>query len=266
MAYNGMFGNLGLALGPLIAGLVNHYSGVESVYIVMGGLNFVGLVLLVQTKAAGTGSSTAKKKGGAASWPRFAILLVAMMLGGVVYRGTTVTLPALFELSGTGLHQFADRLLPWHIAANVLATGLVSLLYLIGMVGQYVGGKVGERFDLRVSYLVFHALTVPTALAMSWLTDLPLVLFAVVHSFFLLGMQPLENTLVARLTPPTMHSSAYGMKFVFTFGVGALAIKLVQVIEGQWSLAAVYPSLGIVSLLLVASIGILIRSTPPLRS
>jgi MFS family permease len=60
MAYNGMFGNLGLALGPLIAGLVNYYSGVENVYIIMGVLNFAGLLLLVQAKAAGTGSSTAK--------------------------------------------------------------------------------------------------------------------------------------------------------------------------------------------------------------
>ena len=49
--------------------------------------------------------------------------------------------------------------------------------------------------------------------------------------FFLLGMQPLENTLVAGLTPVRMRSSAYGMKFILTFGVGAVSVKLIKIVE-----------------------------------
>jgi len=86
------------------------------------------------------------------------------------------------------------------------------------------------------------------------------------HSFFLLGMQPLENTLVAKLTPAWMRSSAYGMKFVLTFGVGALSVKLVTHIEQDWGLSQVFPTLGAVSILLVVMIGLLIISTQQLRS
>lgn len=267
MAYNGMFGNLGLALGPLMAGMVYYFLGASAVYMVLGSMNFFGLVLLLgaQKETVACAITTGKEKV-APTWNSFIILLVAMMLGGIVYRGTTVSLPALFELNGTGLYSMLSEILPWQPTKNVMATTLVSLLYLIGMGGQYAGGWVGERFDLRWSYLVFHALTVPAAFVMFWLVDLPLVLLAVFHSFFLLGMQPVENTLVARLTPPSLHSSAYGMKFVVTFGVGALAVKLVNMVEAHYGIETIFPVLGLFSLLLVVSILFLIRSTRSMRS
>jgi hypothetical protein len=117
-----------------------------------------------------------------------------------------------------------------------------------------------------LSYLVFHLVTIVPAFLMGMATDVPLVLLATLHGFFLLGMQPVENTLVARLTPPSLRSSAYGMKFVLTFGVGALAVKLIKGVELHWGLDAVFPSLGIVSLALVAAIGVLIAFTPKMRS
>lgn len=266
MAYNGMFGNLGLAVGPLMAGLVNWLYGASAVYFVLGGMNFFGLFLLLRAKSVETSAGSTKKVNATASWSSFMILLIAMMLGGVVYRGATVTLPALFELQGSGLYELLRMSLPWNGSKNVMATTLVSLLFLIGMAGQYTGGRIGERYDLRWGYLFFHVLTIPAAFLISITTDIPLILLAVFHGFFLLGMQPIENTLVARLTPPGLHSSAYGMKFVLTFGVGALAVKLIRLIETQQGITSVFPALGIVSLFLVASIALLVRATPPMCS
>ena len=266
MAYNGMFGNLGLAMGPILAGLVNYFWGEQSVYFALGLLNLAGLVPLLRTRIDAAASRHRGHDQNTASWPGFVVLLIAMMLGGIVYRGATVILPALFELRAQGIHHWLTALNGWHLSANVVATALVSGLYLVGMLGQFTGGRVGERFDLRLSYLAFHLLTVPAALIIGLLTDVPLVLAATFHSFFLLGMQPIENTLVARLTPPELHSSAYGMKFVLTFGVGAVAVQLVRLVEKGLGLSAVFPALAMVSVLLVLAIAILIRKVPPLRS
>ncbi len=263
MAVNGMFGNLGLAMGPLVAGLVNWFWGTRGVYLGLAVMNLAGLVLLWRSggeTCAITGHGD--RETAATSWKGFAVLLVAMMLGGVVYRGSTVILPSLFELRGTRLYHLVMGLL----SENVTATVLVSCLYLVGMLGQYAGGRVGERFDLRLGYLAFHLVTIPAAFVLGRVTDLPLVLLATVHSFFLLGMQPMENTLVARLTPPSMHSMAFGMKFVLTFGVGSLAVKLVRYVELSRGIEAVFPALALVSILLVCMILVLIRVTPPLRS
>jgi hypothetical protein len=105
---------------------------------------------------------------------------------------------------------------------------------------------------------VFHLITIPAAFAMARAFDLPLIIFALIYFFFLLGMQPVENTLVSRLTPPRWHHSAFGMKFVLTFGVGAMAVKGVQAIESGYGIQWIYPALGCVSTVLVMTIGLLI--------
>ncbi|MCW5214136.1 hypothetical protein VU13_02250, partial [Desulfobulbus sp. US5] len=133
-----------------------------------------------------------------------------------------VTLPALFERNLPVVVMAVNNLFQDStISGNVVATMTIGILYLVGMYGQYIGGRFGERFDLRHSYLGFHLITIPFAFLIGTATDMPLILLAALHSFFLLGMQPLENTLVAKLTPAWMRSSAYGMKFILTFGVGA---------------------------------------------
>ncbi len=267
MAYNGMFGNLGLALGPVLAGLVNYFFGPAAVYIGLALLNFFGLFLLI--RAGGETRQVAhviQQKSNDASWSGFAILLVAMMLGGIVYRGATITLPALFQVRGVGIFDWLSSVFHFPLSANVVATGITSFLYFIGMLGQYFGGRIGERFDLRWSYFYFHLLTIPAALVMGKLFDIPLVILAIYHSFFLLGMQPIENTLVARLTPPDMRSSAYGMKFVLTFGVGAVAVQIVRNVEQVLGIQYVFPALGLISILLVFVIGVLIYKVPVLRS
>jgi len=266
MAKNGMFGNLGLAMAPVLAGLGNYFFGPQLVYAGVGLMNLAGLFPLLRTLRLDLVPPVhARPPVRQGSWTGFMILLTAMMLGGIVYRGATVTLPALFEIRGTGFLALLERWSRHELPANVVATGSTSLLYLVGMLGQYYGGRVGERFDLGRGYLVFHLLTIPLALLTGLVTDLPLILFATAHAFFLLGMQPIENTLVARLTPPSMHGSAYGMKFVLTFGVGAMAVQLVRAVEKDLSLAAVYPVLAGVSTLLVCCILVLIRKIGPVR-
>ena len=131
------------------------------------------------------------------------------------------------------------------------------------MGGQYFGGRIGEKDDLRLSYLVFHLVTIPAAFAMSVTANLPLFFFATIHGFFLLGMQPIENTLVARLTPPKLLSSAYGTKFILTFGVGALSVKMIAIVKETWGMNAIFMAIGMVSCLLCLVICLLIRKTEP---
>jgi len=226
MGYNGMFGNLGLATAPLLTGLLNWFWGPQAAYLVLGALNLLGVGLMSILPPIGDHRSDRKESDedngllGA-----FLILLGAMMLGGIVYRGATVILPAYFELKNLGIFQLFSLMAGVALSKNLVATSVTSFIYIVGMLGQYTGGRVAERFDLRFCYLVFHALTIPAAALMATAVDLPLVALAMIYFFFLLGMQPVENTLVAKFTPRRFHHSAFGSKFVLTFGVGALAVK-----------------------------------------
>ncbi len=254
MAINGMFGNLGLAAAPFIAGIINYFYSIDALYVVVGVMNLLGLFLFPGRVGAAErrekNNPVPVKVNSFSSWTPFYILLVAMMLGGIVYRGTSVTLPSYFELKNGGLFDFLTRLTGGMGSANVTATLFTSIIYIGGMAGQFFGGIVGEKYDLRVSYFLFHAITIPAAIGMALTANISLIFFAILHGFFLLGMQPIENTLVARLTPPKLISSAYGMKFILTFGVGALSVKIIKLIKLHWGIEYVFYALAAVSLLI----------------
>lgn len=259
MGLNGMFGNLGVAAGPLIAGLVNWLWGPRAAYLVLGGLNLCGFVLMLSLPLPGTSRSTpAKAHKENSQWGIFGILLVAMMLGGVAYRGATVILPTYFELKNQALFQWLQTLSSGRFSPNLAATLATSMIFIAGMLGQYIGGRTAERVKPVHGYLTFHAITVPMAFLMAVTTDWRLLTVALVYFFFLLGMQPIENTLVANLTPKRLHSSAYGTKFVLTFGVGALAVKMVGRIQTGHGIEAVFPALGLIAVLVVATIVLLL--------
>ena len=262
MGYNGMFGNLGLASAPLLTGLVNWLWGVRAAYLVVCGLNICGLVLIFvfslplsrHEKAAGT-----EEKNGLLG--AFLILLVAMMLGGIAYRGATVILPAYFELKNRLIFQWLTAVSGTGLSKNLVATSVAAFIYLVGMLGQYTGGRAADRYRPTVCYIIFAAVTIPAAIGMGLASDLPLVALAVIYFFFLLGIQPIENTLVARYTPKRLQHSAFGTKFVLTFGVGSLAVKMVAAIEAAAGVETVFTALGAVALLLVIAIALLIRKT-----
>ena len=95
MAYNGIFGNLGLAAAPLMTGVVNWLWGPQAAYFFLAGLNLLGIVFLLAAPEREDHREREGKPGeeDGLLMP-FIILLAAMMLGGIAYRGGTVILPA----------------------------------------------------------------------------------------------------------------------------------------------------------------------------
>ena len=259
MGYNGMFGNLGLAMAPLLTGIINWLWGPAAAYLCLGGLNLGGAVLMMARPVPESGTAAATDTGsGNGILGAFVILLAAMMLGGIVYRGATVILPAYFELRTPLLYQWLDGVTRGAFSQNLVATTITSVIFLIGVLGQFSGGRCAHRYDPGTSYLVFFGIAGLAAFCMALTRDLVLVGLAVVFFFFLLGMQPIENTLVARFAPQRFHHSAFGAKFVLTFGVGALAVKGVAVVETGYGIETIFICLAFVAAVALGFIGWLI--------
>jgi MFS family permease len=260
MGYNAVFGGLGLAVAPLVTGVAVWVSGPKASLFVLAGMNFLGLVLLVLVPLE---ESPVRQKeasdGDNGMLGAFLILLVAVMLGGIAFTGGTLILPTYLELRGHGILEALASLSGKSLSGNLVATSVTTVIYAVGMLGQYVGGHAGDRYECKYSYLVFHAACIPFAFLMVFAQDFFLMVVAGLYFFFLLGMQAIENTLVARLSPKRWHHSAYGLKFVFTFGVGALGVKMIQGIDSLWGIQSIFYAFGTISVLIVISILFLIR-------
>jgi MFS family permease len=144
---------------------------------------------------------------------------------------------------------------------NLVAACLASFTYAGGMIGQYIGGRLADRHDLRRLYLGFHAASLPFLLAMAWAHDLLFLVAACGYVFFSLGMQPIENSLVARFTPARWRSTGYGVKFVLSFGVGSSAVYALGALQSGGSFDMVFLVLAGLVVLLCASILLLLYTS-----
>jgi len=258
MGYNAMFGGLGLVAAPLATGLINWTWGTAAAFLVMGVINLAGIALMALCPIVESHGHAEQRSQGNGNLGAFGILLIAMMLSGVAYTGSTVILTAYVELRSPRVLELVSTVLGYGISGNLLATVATSLVYILGATGQYMGGRLGQRLDTTYLYLAFHIVCLPAAFAIAFAHDMVLMATAGIYFFFLLGTQPPENTLVARLTPRRLHHSAFGLKFVLTFGVGALAVRAMSWIDSVWGLSATFVFLGLVSAVVIMSIFVLI--------
>ena len=140
-------------------------------------------------------------------------------------------------------------------------TLLVSVMYLFGTSGQLLGGFLADRYDLRKGYVLFHLCSLPFLIGVAMLSELPLLVVSIGYVAFNLGMQPIENSLVARMTPVHFRSFAYGLKFVTTLGIGAFSVKGVEWIIENGETATVFCyQAGILILLILVCFGLIYAS------
>lgn len=240
LGINGLLGNIGIAGAPLLAALATHQWGWKGAYLAIGSF-LLGLGILVSTLPIKETASSQSPKLNEQNYPPirlklFLILLMAMMMGGLTYRAATVAYPA----------YFAEKI-------NFLGYGMAtSLVFAFGSLGQIIGGRVADRYDLRLLYLLFHAFTVPLVLCMAVISGAVLFSISGIFLFFSFGMQPIENSLVARLTPARWRSTAYGIKFTVVFALGSFAVGAVKVIIENYSVSTVFLAMGATTFLTFA--------------
>jgi len=142
-----------------------------------------------------------------------------------------------------------------------MSNELTSVIYIVGISGQLFGGKMADRFELRRLYLIFNCISLPFVIMMAYGTGQFLFVASALYVFFALGIQPIENSLIAKFTPRRWHSTGYGLASVLIFGVGSLSIYLVGWVKDTWHLGFVYIFSGIMIIMIVAGIMLLMRMT-----
>lgn len=245
LGINGIFGNAAIALTPVITAALCARFGWQDAYRLVGyamcalavGCAFLPVVE-PPPRIVRQGEATEP-----INWRPLLVLLVAATLAGISYRGNTLLQPA----------YFAERV------SEVWFGAAVSAAYLLGIGGQYLGGLLADRGDHRRLYLLFHACSLPPLLLMTMFAGVPLVFAAAAFVFFSLGMQPIENSLVAHYAPPHRRATIYGLKFVCTFGVGSLAVWLVEWVGDAGGLQSVILVLAGVVILVIATAAVLLN-------
>ncbi len=240
-AYHGIAGNIGTAVGPFVVVILLGRQGWPSAVVALATVAVTAGVVAAfadlnerpgSAADVGAEAGTPAANGGTRSLSgfgdvskrlfagAFALVFVAIMLEGVYYRGVLTFLPSIFE-----------SVLPAVSLAEGTSAGryAYSALLLVGIVGQYLGGRLTNRIDpARGLAGVFAALAV-VALAFEPLVSLGtagVAVVAVLLGVLLFCEQPLMQATVAEVSPPEVRGLTYGYTYLGVFGVGALGATL----------------------------------------
>ncbi len=224
LGVNGVFGGLGPAAAGLVAGGLIEVAGWRAAFVVPGLVVLVTAAvflwmarrgLLVEVKVDRKPEPPASRGD---TWRAGIILSVTMLCGGLVYQATQPALPKLFE------QRLGDDVGVLGVA------GAVAIVYLIAGLSQILSGHLADRFPLKRVYVLTYLAQVPLLILAVQTSGLPLLLVAVMMVSFNMGGIPAENVLLARYSPAKWRGTAFGMKFILSFGVSGLGVPLVSFI------------------------------------
>lgn len=227
IGFNGVFGGIGPAVAGLIAGGLIETIGWRHAFILPGaavvltGLLFLWFLhrgLVVETKADRAPTAAASK----GDTIRAGIVLtVTMLCAGLIYQATQPALPKLFS------ERLGDSI---GVAGAAFA---VTAVYLVAGLMQVVAGHLADRYPAKTVYMVAALVQAPLLALVAWASGLPLVAASMLAVVFNMAGIPAENLLLNKYTPAKWRGTAFGLKFVLSFGVSGLAVPLVSLIRGM---------------------------------
>lgn len=255
-AYHGMAGNLGIALGPLSTAVLLLFFDWRVVVFILAAPALLAVVFALTVEfdeTAGVEATPdgggARADGGVSSLTEFitntktlfsgAFIFVfgVVIFSGLYYRGVLTFLPemlanqSLFDPVMVGTQEIEP--------SRYIYAGLL----MIGIGGQYVGGKLTDR--IQVEYGIAGAFAGLGIIALLYLPALNAGLVTLLAASACLGfalfvVQPLYQAAVAEYTPAGTRGLSYGYTYLGVFGIGAAGASIAGFILELYSPTALF--------------------------
>ncbi len=284
LGINGIGGNSGWLISPIATAAIAVAFGWRTAYIVWGGLGLVFIALALYLFGTGTLLGNDKRRSqrgvdgepgdggqrngkvdldnleseettepatakeytaGLARLLTFGAVLVMFItiLRGFYFHGTTDTLPTfLFDEKG-GLLVSEDA-----SGKLVMAGGFLSVLYLMGIVAEPLGGWMKDRYQAGIPIFLCSLLNAGSIVLLIYAeTTLHMLLFAATFGFAFLMLMAVVNALIADVAPPKVRGTFFGITFLTRDGICAFSPLFIGFIgdvtgtfeNGYWVLAVI---------------------------
>ncbi|MEJ0017410.1 MAG: MFS transporter [Acetobacteraceae bacterium] len=246
LGINGAFGNLGVALAPVVTAGLASVAGWRAAFLVPGLVCAAIGLAWMRLKAP-----EAVVKHGARPFPEIPrhlvrraviVLLLIAVVSGLVFNAFTLLLPKLMEerLGGD------PDLLPLIGAAAFAAT-------LCGALTQFTVGRMIDRTTLKRIFLPVSALLVPGLVGVSYAQGWLVLPMAAVVAAAIFGQVTVNETMTARYISPALRTRMYSVRFFVGFLGAAAAAPIVAWLHertGSLTMATlVMAGFGVVTLL-----------------
>lgn len=240
---HGIAGSLGTAIVPMLAAWIGSSMRWEAPHVIFGifgvGVGFYSLTVARQW--AGTRSVALSKEAegdqGEISYLNLVVFFLSACALGLTYRGVMTFLPAYM---GQNVHLSFLRL-----EAVALGGTVTTLALLSGSVGQYLAGRLVDRYEPEKLYLGTLVIGTVFVLLMAQASNILLVASAILYAFFFFATQPIQNYLIASYLPKHRRGLGYGIHFFLVFGVGSTAAAVSGYLADRFGLESVFYAMAL---------------------
>jgi MFS family permease len=227
LAFNGVCGNLGVALAAGTTALLVYGLGWRSAFLVPAvvcmatGVAYLTLIPDDRRQAAGR---TATPEVVFAPWMAATIVALFILIAisaGLVFHVTTVALP-----------KIVDERLGLNVSLMQVG-GIATLILMCGALAQLTIGRLVDRFPL---HLLFAAVALLQFIGVAWsaYASGPVLIVALAVAVAAIYAQVTVNDLViARYTADAWRSRVFAVRYFLTFVVSGAAVSLIALLHGR---------------------------------
>lgn len=217
---NGVFGNVGVALAPVVTAFLAGRFGWHAAFLAPGALTLV--VAIAWSREPPFDHAAHASKRPFPVIPRAIVrqavisLLLIAIVSGLVFNAFTILLPKLLQ----------ERLAtdPRLLSAVGVAAFLVTLC---GALTQFTVGRLIDRVRLRRVFLPMAAVLAPCLVGLSFLQGWALLPVAGLAAAAIFGQVTVNETMTARYISPQIRARMYSVRFFVGFLGSAVAAPLV---------------------------------------
>ena len=261
---NGVWGNLGVASAALLTGFFIDNGGWRSAFIWPGVVSIlIGFTYIFYFRGDMVATSAAARaKSSGASAPMSveakamlirltAIIFFTTAISGIIFQSTTFSLPKVFDERLTG------------IAGSATVVGWQAfLVFAAASVAQLVVGRSLDRYGPRRVFMTVAIIQIVFFSLMPGLSDWAALIVALAFMLGAFGQIPINDYMIGKIAKSDMRASIYGVRYVVSFAVLAMALPLIAWIHQGWGFDRLFQILAIAATATLVAVWLLPQRLP----
>ena len=227
LAFNGVCGNIGVALAAGITAMITAWVGWRGAFMVpaaiciLTGVAYWMLVPGDRHEASGRSSTPDV---------RLAVWLMASVFGLFILIGTTAGL--VFNTVTIALPKVIDERIGSGISL-VAVGGLATLVFLTGAVAQFTVGRVLEKYPPHLIFAVVALLQFVGVVWVVYATGYMLLLALAFAMAFVYAQVTVNDFVIARYTADKWRARIYAVRYFITYVISGAAVSMIALLHSR---------------------------------
>ena len=241
LAFNGVCGNLGVALAAGITAVLTAWIGwrgafmLPAVVCLATGIAYVALVPDDRHQAASRSSTPDV---------RLAVWLMASVFGLFILIGTTAGL--VFNTVTIALPKVIDERIGTDISL-IAVGGIATMVFLCGAIAQFTVGRVLEKYP---PHLVFATVALLQFVGVVWVvyaTGYALLAALAFSMAFIYAQVTVNDFVIARYTADVWRARIYAVRYFITYLISGAAISMIAFLHSRGGFDLVLVAIAVVA-------------------